>query len=109
MLSKKDCNLFYARASLTVSDYQLPHAAVVLVLSLILVPTQVILKTVNHFLLMMTGKTLEFFTVTPEQRLHPKGDLKAATIPPIEDMPILKLVFSLQFQVYAWSALFCVS
>ena len=55
-------------------------------------PTEVILRTINHALVMMTTRDLSYFKV-PEEEVLPLGtDLSVATIQPVERMTFLKFV-----------------
>lgn len=48
-----------------------------------------ILKVVNHILVMMTGKNLATFAVSNEELLQPgKQDLSTASIKPVEELLI---------------------
>ena len=54
---------------------------------------KVVLRTLNHSVRSMTGKTLEAFMVPTSEVLEPGGqDLRTAKITPVDKMPLLKMV-----------------
>ena len=54
------------------------------------------MKIINHFLVMMTLKTLEFFIPSDEYILKPGGDLLHAKVVSIDEMGIVRFVFGSQ-------------
>ena len=53
--------------------------------------TEVLLKTLNHMVTIMTGNDLTHFTVSGDSLLQPGQDLMQAKLLRVQDMTILKL------------------
>ena len=61
--------------------------------------SKVVLKIINHLLVMMTMKTLEFFIPSNEYILKPGENLLIAKIAAIDEMGIVRFVFGSQYHV----------